>query len=139
MDKTGIFVVVLCVIGLGVWYVHTDREAEKMAQAQAAYEATNKVAMAVSAGTNGVATTTSTATGGSTVTSALPVTFDTNAPEQTLTLTNGRARYTFTSRGGGLKLVELLNYPETVSARWRSEVHGSGPVASLNTRAPIAA
>ena len=28
------------------------------------------------------------------------------------------ARYTFTSRGGGLKLVELLDYPETISARW---------------------
>ena len=26
------------------------------------------------------------------------------------------ARYTFTSRGGGLKSVELLDYPETISA-----------------------
>ena len=28
------------------------------------------------------------------------------------------ARYTFTSRGGGLKQIELLDYPETISARW---------------------
>ena len=41
--------------------------------------------------------------------SRVPVVFDTNAPEQTIVLANAKARYTFTSRGGGLKLVELLN------------------------------
>ena len=46
-----------------------------------------------------------------------------------------RARYTFTSRGGGLKSVELLDYPETVSARWKKKVANDG-VATLNLRAP---
>ena len=33
-----------------------------------------------------------------------------------------KARYTFTSRGGGLKLIDLLDYPQTVSARWKNTV-----------------
>ena len=42
---------------------------------------------------------------------------NTNIPEKLLEVTNANAHYTFTSRGGGLKLVELLHYPETVSRR----------------------
>ncbi len=64
------------------------------------------------------------------------VVFDTNTPEQLIVLTNANVRYTFTSRGGGLKLVELLDYPETVSARWKKESLTNG-VASLNTHAPV--
>src|SRR5206468_4042228 len=40
---------------------------------------------------------------------------DTNVPEELLVLTNDNARYTFTSHGGGLKLIELVRYPESVS------------------------
>jgi hypothetical protein len=36
-----------------------------------------------------------------------------------IVVTNGRARYTFTSPGGGLRQVELLDYPQTISARWK--------------------
>ena len=55
-------------------------------------------------------------------------------------LTNGRprfnwARYTFTSRGGGLQRVDLLDYPETISARWTKTKTASDAVASLNTGA----
>ena len=35
----------------------------------------------------------------------------TEVPEQLLVLTNLKARYTFTSYGGGLKLIELPGYP----------------------------
>ena len=64
----------------------------------------------------------------------------TNSPEQTMVLTNGKARYTFTSRGGGLKLVELLDYPETISARWTPKGGAqTNGVASLNTLAPVPA
>ena len=69
-----------------------------------------------------------------TTTAVFPV-FDTNTPEELLAITNARARYTFTSRGGGLKSVELLDYPETVSARWIKKVAKDG-VATLNLRAP---
>ena len=35
-----------------------------------------------------------------------------SAPEEVLVLTNAETRYTFTSHGGGIKLVELIEYPE---------------------------
>src|ERR1039458_5730351 len=62
--------------------------------------------------------------------------FDTNTPEELLVITNASARYTFASRGGGLKSVELLDYPETVSPRWKKKVAKDG-VATLNLRAPV--
>src|SRR5664280_1736701 len=38
---------------------------------------------------------------------------NTNLPEELLVVSNENARYTFTSYGGGLKLVELVAYPES--------------------------
>jgi YidC/Oxa1 family membrane protein insertase len=134
MDKTGIIVVSICALLLGWWFV----EQNKSAQQQAAYARTNQVAVAQSqlAATNSnaaLATTTATAP---TVTT--PVAFNTNTPEQTIVLANTKARYTFTSRGGGLKLVELLDYPQTISARWtlKNGAQTNG-VASLNTLALV--
>src|SRR5688572_26432261 len=37
--------------------------------------------------------------------------------EETLTLENEQARFTFTSHGGGIKFVELKKYPATVQCR----------------------
>src|SRR5207249_8102625 len=58
-----------------------------------------------------------------------------SAPEETLVLENENARYTFTSVGGGLKLVELKHYPATVSCRSKKTTDTNG-LATLNTRAP---
>jgi YidC/Oxa1 family membrane protein insertase len=58
---------------------------------------------------------------------------DTNTAEELLVVTNNNARYTFTSYGGGLKLVELVNYPETVR---RKKDEQPGRVATLNSEAP---
>ena len=69
---------------------------------------------------------------------AAPV-FDTNVPEQLLVLTNARARYTFTSRGGGLKLVELLDYPETISPRWKKTATADGGGHAEHARAAAGA
>lgn len=63
---------------------------------------------------------------------------DTNVTEQLLTVSNQDARYTFTSYGGALKLVELVAYPETVSS-WSQKRPETNRVATLNTRAPVAA
>jgi YidC/Oxa1 family membrane protein insertase len=61
---------------------------------------------------------------------------DTNAAEELLVISNENARYTFTSRGGGIKLVELTRYPETVASR--KERHSeSNRVATLNTHATL--
>jgi YidC/Oxa1 family membrane protein insertase len=59
----------------------------------------------------------------------------TNEPEQLLEVTNSEAHYTFTSRGGGLKLIELLKYPETVSTALGKTTH-TNEVATLNAFAP---
>jgi YidC/Oxa1 family membrane protein insertase len=59
----------------------------------------------------------------------------TNVPEQLLEVTNSNAHYTFTSHGGGLKLVELLKYPETVSTAL-SKTAGTNNVATLDAHTP---
>jgi YidC/Oxa1 family membrane protein insertase len=131
MDRTGIIVVTLCAILLGFWFV----EQQKYAQQQARYAATNQAAKAQSQFTATTNSNAVTPTPNATTTAVPPV-FDTNAPETSLVITNARARYTFTSRGGGLKLVELLDYPETISARWKRKVAKDG-VATLNTPAAL--
>ena len=134
MDKTGIIVVSICVLLLGWWFV----EQNKVAKQSARFAATNTVATAASQ----PGMTSGTAAG---MTAPAPMTtltptvfFDTNALEATIELTSRRARYTFTSRGGGLKQVDLLDYPETASARWK-QTGGTVTkgVASLNTQAPV--
>lgn len=133
MDKTGIIVVSICVLLLGWWFI----DQKKMAEQQAHFQATNQIAMAQAALTNSTATNAPGAPAAAASATVTPAFFGTNAPEQTLVLTNGGVRYTFTSRGGGLKLVELLKYPETISPRWEKTKAASDTVASLNTRAPL--
>ena len=141
MDRTGIIIVTLCVLLLGWWFI----EQNKLARERALYEQTNQVALAQNqlAATNSTpASTVDTGTGSAAPTPAI---FDTNAPEQLIVLTNGRphhdwARYTFTSRGGGLKQIEMLDYPQTISARWRTRNSAQNhTVESLNTLASVPA
>lgn len=128
MDKTGIIVVSICIVLLGWWMVREN----KLAQQQAQFAATNRVAQAANSLSN------SPVAAPITPVTPTPAVFDTNLPEQTIVLTNRQADYTnyytFTSRGGGLEQVDLLKYPETISARWRHQTNNG--VASLNTRAP---
>ena len=123
MDKTGIIVISLCAVALGFWFV----EQTKYAKQQELYDRTNQLAQARLAARSNAIPGTTTATAAATVT--IPVAFDTNQPEHLLALTNAQSRYTFTSRGGGLKLAELLDYPQTVSARWQTATV-PGPTAS---------
>jgi YidC/Oxa1 family membrane protein insertase len=60
---------------------------------------------------------------------------DNNQPEQLIVVTNENARYTFSSYGGGLKLVELLKFPETIPS-WRNKNAQTNSLASLNTFTP---
>ena len=129
MDRTGIIVVTLCVILLGLWFIQQQKNYPHPPRPQAANTTTTTTAaeQTVTANSNAV----------SPPPNVVPVhVFDTNTPEELLFITNARARYTFTSRGGGLKSVELLDYPETVSPRWKKKVAKDG-VATLNTRAPV--
>lgn len=56
----------------------------------------------------------------------------TSSEEKTLSFSNHEVRYTFSSHGGGIKSIELLQYPETVS-RSRKQPAGTNNVAELNT------
>jgi YidC/Oxa1 family membrane protein insertase len=139
MDKTGIIVVSICALLLGWWFI----EQNKLAQQQARFAATNQVAKATAV--QGVLTNAADVPGQldealarATGRYVEPGIFPTNAPEQTIVLAKAKMRCTFTSRGGGLKLVELLDYPQTISARWTMK-HGAqtNGVASLNTLALV--
>ncbi len=135
MDRTGIIVVSLCVVLLGVWFVTEQKYYSQLAQSQTG---TNAL---VTAQTQTATAASNTVPPAPTVATTISTTnpgfsFDTNAPEQLVVLTNAHARYTFTSRGGGLKSVELLDYPETVSLRWKTEM-ATNAVATLNTRASV--
>ena len=91
--------------------------------------------------TNQLATATNAAPSGTNqpapaITPGVPAKFvvHTDIPEQLLAVSNVDARYTFTSRGGGLQLVELLQYPQSVRV---SQFHAkpTNGVATLNTPA----
>jgi YidC/Oxa1 family membrane protein insertase len=58
------------------------------------------------------------------------------AAEELLTFTNENARYIFTSRGGGLKEIGLIQFPETIT-RKRKDQSGATNVATLNTHAHL--
>src|ERR1700690_3975106 len=126
MDRTGIIVVTLCALLLGFWFYEQQQYYSHLPRPVVN---TNTMAAAptVGASADGVS---------SPPNAVAPPVFDTNLPEDLLIITNARARYTFTSRGGGLKLVELLDYPETISPRWKRTVTANG-VATLNPRAPM--
>ena len=98
------------------------------------------VAASLSASTNAAAAATASAQTAAPVAPAAAAArplFDTTAPEQTLTISNADARYTFTSRGGGLKLIELSHFPKSFSTV-RKKRTGAEDVTTLNEGAPLA-
>jgi YidC/Oxa1 family membrane protein insertase len=126
MDRTGIIVVSICAILFVTWFVEEQKYQSHLPPPQLA---TNTVAVAQTSAPSPSATTPS-----------APVAtpwfgLDTNAPEKLITITNADARYTFTSRGGGLQSVELSKYPDTIPLRWKTEMATNG-FATLDTGAP---
>lgn len=67
-----------------------------------------------------------------------PVVAANAAPEELLTVESASARYTFTSHGGGLKLVELKGYPETIAYGANKDAD-TNKLASLNAKALVPA
>ena len=128
MDRKSIVVIVLCFGLLGLWsyvlvpklYPSKPLPPGATNAPAAALNPTNQPAMAPATLTPEVAAPIS-----------KPVVTNTNAQEELIELTNGDARYTFTSHGGGLKLIELLQYPETVSTL-RHKRSQTNQVATLN-------
>jgi hypothetical protein len=110
MDKTGIIVVTLCAILLG----------SGLSRAKAGAHCRNSTRR-----THNVPPPAQAQHAADRFTTAPPATtgpiFRHERAGKTIVLTNAHARYTFTSRGGGLKRLSLLDYPETISARWKKE------------------
>ena len=91
-------------------------------------------------GTNSAFAATNGATAEARFQAAAPTlsTLNPHAPEELVVVENDNARYTFTSYGGGIKLVELKHYEESVDCNRRRE-GGVKNFATLNTKAPIPA
>ena len=130
MDRKSIFVVVACILMLVLWQFVI---VPKYLPNKPAPVPTNTVTSAHASGaTNVTAAATPVLTNGA----AVQLEVNTNVPEQLMVVTNDGVRYTFTSYGGGLKLVELLQYPESVPS-WRNKKQKTGGVASLDTYTPV--
>jgi YidC/Oxa1 family membrane protein insertase len=129
MDRNSVIVLLICAALFVLWAELTPR----LYPPKPVVKSTNTLARA----TNGPA-------GGANVPAPLeaaplaPATSTTSpsAPEETLALTNELARYTFSSHGGGLKLVELLKYPESVGCGSTRRTATNG-LATLNAQARL--
>jgi len=60
-------------------------------------------------------------------------------PEETMVVTNSLALYTFTSHGGGLKLVELLRYPQRVACRGNTSQTNTPAALNASSSFPMLA
>ena len=124
MDRTGIIVVSICAVLFILWFVE---EQKYQSHFPPPASATNTVAVTQNLTANPPAPTSA----------PVPTPWfspGTNAPEKLIAITNAEAVYTFTTRGGGLKSVELSRYPDTIPLRWKKEMATNG-FATLNTGA----
>ncbi|HWQ90031.1 MAG TPA: membrane protein insertase YidC, partial [Clostridia bacterium] len=137
MDRKSIAILVVCFILLMLWFPLVNRIFPPKPLAPGA---TNATSVTVT-GTNQAAPveqpSASTDTAFAPAVPAIPtLVANTNAPEQTVVLTNNHGRFTFTSHGGGVKLIELPEYPETVMTRREAKAGEDPGMATLNTHTP---
>src|SRR5438552_3433614 len=128
MDRTSIIVIVVCFVLLALWsYVLVP----KLYPPKPLPPGFTNAPLATLTGTNPPATSPAAPPVLEAVVTAPRPVANTNVQEQLLQLKNDKARYTFTSYGGGLKLIELLDYRETVSTS-RKKQPATNRVATLN-------
>jgi len=135
MDRKSIIIIALCFALLLVW--SSVIVPKLYPRKSAPPEATNAPARTQTLATTNVTGTTAVATAAAPAPPPPPaLAVNTNVPEQLLVVTNENARYTFTSYGGGLKLVELVKYPETVASHLEQGTPADR-FATLNTPAAM--
>jgi YidC/Oxa1 family membrane protein insertase len=134
MDRKSITILVVCFILLMLWYPLVVNKLYPPKPLPPGWTNSPASLTASNALTTSASTQPPNAPTPALLTPAPRVAANTNAPEELLEAANGNVRYTFTSRGGGLKLVELLHHLETVSTLARRQTH-TNPVA-LNSGAP---
>lgn len=112
MDRKSIIILVVSFVLLLLWFPLTSKiwPPKPLPATNVTAGATGQLAQA----TNVAMAATNITTSATTNIAALPI--PPGAPEETLTLTHGKARYTFTSHGGGIKFVELVGEPQVTCA-----------------------
>src|ERR1041385_6865309 len=127
MDRTSIIAIIICFALMGLWvfviipkYTPAPNPAATLTNSPARTLTTTNQAEAPTVTPGAPATV-----------PVLKAVANTNLPEDLIEVTNANAHYTFTSHGGGLKLIELLKYPETVP-RHRKVQTQTTRVATLN-------
>jgi YidC/Oxa1 family membrane protein insertase len=129
MDRKSILVVVLCLGLLVGMHVLVNKLYPPVPVPVPSAAGTNALPAQVQNPPDTNATMVTSAGATAIATNAVQALIETNAPEQTLVVSNEFARYTFTSHGGGLKLIEL-----TGSRTPRERKLGISP--TLNELAP---
>ena len=132
MDRKSIAVLVVCFIVLMLWYPLVVNKLYPPKRLPPG--ATNAPAATLTTETNAGATSAVPAIVEEPYGARKPV-VTANTPEELLEITNATAHYTFTSHGGGLKLIELLDYKESVASR-RDKGPQTTNVATLNVLTP---
>jgi YidC/Oxa1 family membrane protein insertase len=130
MDRKSIAVIVVCMGLMFLWQGVLVPKYFTEKRPVAPLDTNAPPATATSTTTSAPALTPATGVAGAGNT-ARPV-FATNAAAQLLVISNENARYTFTSQGGGLKQIELVKFPETIT-RKRKDAPETTNVATLNT------
>jgi YidC/Oxa1 family membrane protein insertase len=135
MDRTSIIILVACFLLLILWnpLMHKLYPSKPLSPGATNAPPTTLSATNQPAASSPAAPTTAEAP----LTVPRPIA-STNVAEHLEVISNEIARYTFTSHGGGLKLIELLKYPETVSTH-RAKQPQTNRVATLNTFSPAPA
>ncbi len=131
MDRKAILILLISFVVLLVWFPLTNRLFPPVPVPKStnlAAQATNLVAL----DTNRPAAAPMVQPPTLTAVAALTASFlRPDAPEQVLAIESAEARYTFTSHGGGLKVVELKEYPETVGCG-RKRAAAKNKLATVN-------
>lgn len=142
MDRKAIIILVACFGLMFLWPSLVDRVLPPppkpppgTSPVSRAAAGTNTAAGTAVAGTNTVAGATPVITA---PTSPAAAWVPPSVPETLLTVETAESRYTFTSHGGGLKLVELKDYFATVACGRRGAT-GALAVATLNAGAQVPA
>ena len=131
MDRTSIIAIIICFALMGLWVFFVIPKYTPAPNPAAAV--TNAPARTLTT-TNQPELPTVTP-GAPAPVPVLKAVANTNLPEDLIEVTNANAHYTFTTHGGGLKLIELLKYPETVP-RHRKMQAQTNRVATLNPLTP---
>jgi YidC/Oxa1 family membrane protein insertase len=140
MDRKSIVILIACFILLMLWMPLVN----KIFPPTRVPMATN--AVATPGATNGLAAAAAEAPPAAPVTPAITApAMPADAwtapaePEELLTIETAEARYTFTSHGGGLKAVELTEFPEAVACGKKQRLANTNRWARLNDKAPLPA